>query len=131
MFPSKPRAKISPRSARRVWPPARRDSRQRAYSAVRGETDAVLIVAEALHDAAAADIARLVTVLPSFLMNAALRYITAQANAAIGAVSPIATILLAVFFLGEALTAVSALGGLLVIFGVAWFMLAEPSKPRC
>lgn len=35
-------------------------NRQSAYSAVREETNAVLIVAEALHDAASADVARLI-----------------------------------------------------------------------
>jgi drug/metabolite transporter (DMT)-like permease len=65
------------------------------------------------------------TVLPSFFMNAALRHITAQANAAVGAISPIATIMLAVLFLGETLTAASVLGGLLVILGVVWFAVGE------
>jgi drug/metabolite transporter (DMT)-like permease len=68
------------------------------------------------------------TVLPSFLMNAALTHISAQANAAIGAVSPVATIVLAAFFLGETSTAASALGGLMVIFGIAWFTLTESNK---
>lgn len=65
------------------------------------------------------------TVLPSFCTNAALRHISAQANAVIGGISPIATILLAVVMLGEPLTVGGALGGLLVVAGVVWFTLAE------
>ena len=43
------------------------------------------------------------TVLPSFLLNAALQHISAQANATIGTLSPVVTILLAVLMLGEPL----------------------------
>ena len=44
------------------------------------------------------------TVLPSFFLNAALHRISAQANAAIGTVSPVVTIVLATVFLGETLS---------------------------
>jgi drug/metabolite transporter (DMT)-like permease len=63
------------------------------------------------------------TVLPSFFMNAALHRISAQANATIGVLSPISTILLAAVILGEKLTTMGVIGTLLVIGGVAWFSL--------
>jgi drug/metabolite transporter (DMT)-like permease len=65
------------------------------------------------------------TVLPSFFMNAALHRISAHANAAIGILGPIATMLLAVAVLGEPLTAVGVFGSALVLAGVGWFTLAE------
>jgi len=65
------------------------------------------------------------TVLPSFLLNAALQRISAQANAVIGTLSPVVTILLAVLILGEEFTLVDAGGTALVIAGVAWFTLAD------
>jgi len=65
------------------------------------------------------------TVLPSFFMNAALHRISAQANAAIGILGPIATTLLAVAILGEPLTAIGMAGTALVLAGVGWFTLAE------
>ena len=65
------------------------------------------------------------TVLPSFFMNAALHRISAHANAAIGILGPVATMLLAVAVLGEPLTVVGVLGSALVLAGVGWFTLAE------
>jgi drug/metabolite transporter (DMT)-like permease len=65
------------------------------------------------------------TVLPSFLLNAALGRISAQANATIGTLSPIATIVLAVLILGEHFGLVDAAGTVLVIAGVGWFTLAD------
>ena len=63
------------------------------------------------------------TVLPTFFMNAALHRISAQANATIGILSPVSTILLAALILGERLTMLGVIGTLLVIGGVAWFTL--------
>jgi drug/metabolite transporter (DMT)-like permease len=63
------------------------------------------------------------TVLPSFFLNAALHRISAQANATIGTLSPVATILLAYLILGERLTAVAWIGTALVMAGVGWFTL--------
>jgi drug/metabolite transporter (DMT)-like permease len=63
------------------------------------------------------------TVLPTFFMNAALHRISAQANATIGILSPVSTILLAALILGEKLTMLGVIGTLLVIGGVAWFTL--------
>ena len=65
------------------------------------------------------------TVLPSFLLNAALQRISAQANATIGTLSPVITILLAVLILGEPFSIVDACGTVLVIAGVGWFTLAD------
>ncbi len=65
------------------------------------------------------------TVLPSFLLNAALHRISAQANATIGTLSPVVTILLAVVILGEAFTWLDAAGTVLVLAGVGWFTLGE------
>ncbi len=65
------------------------------------------------------------TVLPSFLLNAALHRISAQANATIGTLSPVATIILAYLILGETLSPIAWLGTALVIAGVGWFTLSE------
>jgi drug/metabolite transporter (DMT)-like permease len=65
------------------------------------------------------------TVLPSFFMNAALHRIPAHANAAIGILGPVSTLLLAVAILGEPLTMIGVLGSALVLAGVGWFTLAE------
>jgi drug/metabolite transporter (DMT)-like permease len=63
------------------------------------------------------------TVLPTFFMSAALHRISAQANATIGVLSPVSTILLAALILGERLSTMGILGTLLVIGGVGWFTL--------
>jgi len=63
------------------------------------------------------------TVLPTFFMSAALHRISAQANATIGVLSPVSTILLAALILGERLSTLGILGTLLVIGGVGWFTL--------
>lgn len=65
------------------------------------------------------------TVLPSFLLSAALHRISAQANAAIGTMSPVATLILAAAFLGEHVTAIDVAGTALVLAGVGWFTLAD------
>jgi drug/metabolite transporter (DMT)-like permease len=65
------------------------------------------------------------TVLPTFLMSAALHRISAQANATIGILSPVSTILLAALILGERLTAAGIAGMALVFCGVGWFTFAE------
>jgi drug/metabolite transporter (DMT)-like permease len=70
------------------------------------------------------------TVLPSFFLNAALHRISAQANATIGTLSPVVTILLAVAILGEHLTLADILGTTLVLAGVGWFALSERSTPK-
>jgi drug/metabolite transporter (DMT)-like permease len=61
------------------------------------------------------------TVLPSFMMNAALERIGAEAVATIGTLSPAATIVMAIIVLGEPFTLTDALGAGLVIAGVGLF----------
>ena len=68
------------------------------------------------------------TVLPSFFLNAALHRISAQANATIGTLSPVATIVLAYLILGETLSPIAWLGTALVIAGVGWFTLSGSPK---
>ena len=68
------------------------------------------------------------TVLPSFLLNAALQRISAQANATIGTLSPVVTIVLAVLILGEQFTWIDATGTALVLAGVGWFTLADRKR---
>jgi drug/metabolite transporter (DMT)-like permease len=65
------------------------------------------------------------TVLPSFFLSAALKQITAQANATIGMLSPVVTIILAMAVLGDAITGMDWIGAALVILGVGWFTLSE------
>jgi drug/metabolite transporter (DMT)-like permease len=65
------------------------------------------------------------TVLPSFLMNAALHRISAQSNATIASLGPVATILLAAVILGESMTMSDWIGAALVLFGVSWFTWIE------
>jgi len=68
------------------------------------------------------------TVLPTFLMNAALQRISAQANATIGTVSPVATMVLAVLALGESVTPAELAGAVLVMVSVGWFTLADSRR---
>ena len=65
------------------------------------------------------------TVLPSFMLNAALARISAQANGALGMISPISTILLAALFLHEPLTLQEAAGAMLVLLGVIVFVWGQ------
>jgi drug/metabolite transporter (DMT)-like permease len=65
------------------------------------------------------------TVLPSFFLNAALHRISPQANATIGTLSPVATIILAFLILGEMLSPTAWVGTALVLAGVGWYTLAE------
>ncbi|MCG7392761.1 EamA family transporter [Microvirga sp. ACRRW] len=65
------------------------------------------------------------TVLPSFFMSAALKQITPQANATIGMMSPVVTIVLAMAILGDAIGIADWLGAALVILGIGWFTLSE------
>ena len=70
------------------------------------------------------------TVIPTFFLNAALHRISAQANATIGTLSPVMTIVLAVLILGEPLTLVDVIGTVLVLAGVGWFTLADQMARR-
>lgn len=68
------------------------------------------------------------TVAPSFLLAAALHRISAQANATIGMLSPIATIILAWFVLDERMSAIDFAGVALVLAGVGWMSLRDTGK---
>jgi drug/metabolite transporter (DMT)-like permease len=70
------------------------------------------------------------TVLPTFFLNAALHRISAQANATIGTLSPVMTIILAVIILGEPLTLANVAGAALVLAGVGWFTFADVAARR-
>jgi drug/metabolite transporter (DMT)-like permease len=65
------------------------------------------------------------TVMPTYLMNAALSRISAAANATISILSPVVTLLLAVIFLGEATTWIDLVGTALVLCGIAWFTILD------
>jgi drug/metabolite transporter (DMT)-like permease len=65
------------------------------------------------------------TVLPSFFLSAALKQISAQANATIGMLSPVVTIILAMAVLGDTVSGTDWLGAGLVILGIGWFTLSE------
>ena len=65
------------------------------------------------------------TILPSFLMSAALSRISAAANSTIGTLSPVVTLFLAVLTLGEPLRGVDLLGTALVVGGVGLFTIVD------
>lgn len=65
------------------------------------------------------------TVLPSFLVNAGLSRISAQATSMIATFSPVLTIALAVFILGEKFTLADAVGSSMVIAGVMLYALTD------
>jgi drug/metabolite transporter (DMT)-like permease len=60
------------------------------------------------------------TIVPSFAMSAALKRISAQANSAIGALSPAVTAALAAVFLGERMSPVGMLGAAVMVAGTVW-----------
>ena len=71
------------------------------------------------------------TVLPSFLVNAGLSRITPQSTSMIATISPLITIALAVWILGEPFTLVDAIGSAMVIAGVGFYALTDrkPAAP--
>lgn len=68
------------------------------------------------------------TVLPTFLMNAALSRISAQANSMISTVSPVATMVLAFLILGESATPLEIAGSAVVLVSVGLFTWADSRK---
>ena len=58
------------------------------------------------------------TLIPSFLVSAAIKKINAQNFSIIGSIGPISTILLAYFFLGESLSYLQIIGTIVVIAGI-------------
>lgn len=60
------------------------------------------------------------TVIPSFLISAAIRRMGASNMSIIGSLGPVSTILLAILFLGETLDWYQVIGAAVVIGGVMW-----------
>ena len=73
----------------------------------------------------AAGCAVFATVLPSFLINAGMARISPQAVSMISTISPLVTIGLAVWLLGEPFTLPHAIGSLLVLAGVGYYTWAD------
>ncbi|OYW54181.1 MAG: hypothetical protein B7Y80_13285 [Hyphomicrobium sp. 32-62-53] len=69
------------------------------------------------------------TVLPTFLINAGLARISSAAVSMISTVSPVVTIALAVWILGEPFTWADAIGSALVLAGVGLYAWGENRKP--
>jgi drug/metabolite transporter (DMT)-like permease len=69
------------------------------------------------------------TVLPIFCINGGLARVSAQSVAMISTLSPVVTIALAVYVLGEAFTWPDAIGSSLVLAGVGYYTWAD-SKAR-
>jgi drug/metabolite transporter (DMT)-like permease len=68
------------------------------------------------------------TVLPIFCINAGLARISAQAVAMISTLSPVMTITLAVYILGEPFTLADAIGSTLVLAGVGYYTWADTRR---
>ena len=68
------------------------------------------------------------TVLPSFMLTAALNRVGAQAVSMLGTISPVSTIILAMIILGEPFTAADATGTALVIAGIAIFTYHDATE---
>ncbi len=73
----------------------------------------------------AAGTAIFATVLPSFLVNAGLARISPQSTSMIATISPLITISLAVWILGEQFTIADAIGAAMVIAGVMLFAMTD------
>ncbi len=72
------------------------------------------------------------TLLPSFMVNIALARIGPQATSALGMISPIATIILAIWWLGEPFGLIDALGTALTLLGIGlytWLDRRPKSRP--
>jgi len=68
------------------------------------------------------------TVLPSFLMNAALSRISAQANSMISTVSPVATMVMAFLILGEGATPLEIAGSAVVLVSIGLFTYLDARR---
>ena len=78
----------------------------------------------------AAGCALFATVLPSFMVNAGLSRISAQSTAMISSISPIITISLAVWILGEHFTLADAIGSAMVIAGITIYAMTDKKPER-
>jgi drug/metabolite transporter (DMT)-like permease len=70
------------------------------------------------------------TVIPIFCINGGLARISAQAVAMISTLSPLVTIALAVWILGEPFTVADAIGSALVLAGVGYYTWADSRKSK-
>jgi drug/metabolite transporter (DMT)-like permease len=70
------------------------------------------------------------TVIPSFLMNIAIGRVGAQAVATLGMISPVLTIVAAVYVLGEPFGLIDGLGTLLTIFGIGLFTFFDKKRAK-
>lgn len=68
------------------------------------------------------------TVMPAFLISAALHSIGAAKTAIVGAVGPVATLILGAIFLSEPVSALQLMGTALVIGGVLWVSLYKTAQ---
>jgi drug/metabolite transporter (DMT)-like permease len=68
------------------------------------------------------------TVLPAYCTSAAIGLIGPEKTAMVGNVSPVVTVVLAIFILGEAFTVYHAMGTILVLGGV--FIFTRRKKPK-
>ena len=76
----------------------------------------------------AAALGILATVIPSFMINAGLGLIGAQASSMIHTISPVVTIVLAIIVLGEPFTVMDAIGSSLVMLGVGIYTWHDSRK---
>ncbi len=70
------------------------------------------------------------TVIPSFLVNAGLSRTTPQTTSMIATISPLITIALAVWILGEPFTLADAMGSAMVIAGVSLYAWADSRRSQ-
>jgi drug/metabolite transporter (DMT)-like permease len=68
------------------------------------------------------------TVIPSFLVNAGLQRTSPQTTSMIATISPLVTIVLAVWILGEPFTLADAIGASMVIAGIGLYAWADSRK---
>ncbi len=73
-------------------------------------------------------IAVFATVIPSFLVSAAIKMISSSNFAIVAGIGPISTIILAAIFLGESLTILQFFGAILVIIGIVVTSLKKQKK---
>ncbi len=70
------------------------------------------------------------TVIPTLLISEGIRLIGASNASIVGSVGPVSTIILAYIFLGERLTLIQMLGGVLVLGGVLLISMQKKESPN-
>ena len=70
------------------------------------------------------------TVIPTLLISEGIRLIGASNASIVGSVGPVSTIILAYIFLGERLTLIQMLGGVLVLGGVLLISMQKKENPN-